>query len=172
MTVPLLFQDYTGNAPKRVGLRHPTIAPYGAFETGDGKQIVISIQNEREWARFADDILGHPEWATDGAFCSAVLRVENRTELDKIIADTFAKLKSDDICEKLLRSQIAFGRLNDVEGLSTHPALRRIRIDSPSGPIDLPAPPVKIVGKKREYGPIPEIGSHTDHIRKEFAENG
>lgn len=172
MTVPLLFQDYTGNAPKRVGLRHPSIAPYGAFETSDGKQIVISIQNEREWARFADDILGHPEWAADGPFCSAVLRVENRTELDKKVASTFAKFTSDDICEKLLHSQIAFGRLNDVKGLSTHPALRRIRIDSPSGPIDLPAPPVKVVGQNREYGPIPAIGSHSDRIREEFAENG
>lgn len=172
MTVPLLFQDYTGNAPKRLGLRHPSIAPYGAFETSDGKQIVISIQNEREWARFADDILGHPEWAADGPFCSAVLRVENRTELDKIVADTFAKFTSDVICEKLLRSQIAFGRLNDVKGLSTHPALRRIRVDSPSGPIDLPAPPVKVTGQNREYGPIPEIGSHSDRIREEFAENG
>ncbi|GGF74994.1 CoA transferase [Terasakiella brassicae] len=172
MTVPLLFQDYTGNAPKRVGLRHPSIAPYGAFETRDSKQIVISIQNEREWARFADDILGHPEWATHGPFCSAVLRVENRTELDEIVADTFAKFTSDDICEKLLYSQIAFGRLNDVEGLSTHPALRRIRVDSPSGPIDLPAPPVKVAGQNREYGPIPEIGSDSDRIREEFAKNG
>ncbi len=172
MTVPLLFQDYTGNAPKRVGLRHPSIAPYGAFETSDSKQILISIQNEREWVRFADDILGQPEWATHGPFCSAVLRVKNRTELDKIVADTFAKFKSDDICEKLLQSQIAFGRLNDVEGLSTHPALRRIRIDSPSGPIDLPAPPVKVAGQNRAYGPIPAIGSHTDRIREEFTENG
>lgn len=172
MTVPLLFQDYGGTAPKRVGLRHPTIAPYGAFETCDGKQVVISIQNEREWARFASDILGKPEWAEAGPFSSAVGRVEHRAELDAAVQKVFETLSSKVISDKLHECRIAYGRLNDVVDLSAHPALRRIVVDSPTGPVKLPAPPVRTSGLPREYGAVPAVGIHTDAIRREFAENG
>lgn len=172
MAVPLLHYDYSGQFPKRMGLRHPSIAPYGAFETKDGAQIVISIQNEREWARFADEILGHKDWASHGPYKNAVSRVENRTSLDQAVQEVFMEFNADDMCERLYQSKIAFGRVNDVSGLSRHPALRRITIDSPTGLIDLPAPPVRIDGQPREYGAIPEIGAHSDAIRKEFAKNG
>ena len=172
MAVPLLHYDYGGKAPKRVGLKHPSIAPYGAFETKDGVQVVFSIQNEREWARFATDIMEQPNWAHEGPYKNGVLRVENRTELDKAVQEIFFTYTSDDICAKLLSSKIAFGRLNDVAGLSSHSALRRITIDSPTGSIDLPAPPAKMTGAMREYGAVPTIGSHSEVIRKEFSNNG
>ncbi|WP_135079249.1 CaiB/BaiF CoA-transferase family protein [Terasakiella sp. SH-1] len=172
MTVPLLFQDYGGVSPKRVGLRHPTIAPYGAFDTKDGMQVVISIQNEREWVRFAKEIMGQENWAMDGPFSTAVLRVENRAALDQAVQDVFGTFSADEICEKLLTHKIAFGRVNDLSGLSKHPALRRITVESPTGPIDLPAPPAQMTGRGQNFGPIPAIGEHSTAICKEFAENG
>ncbi len=172
MAVPLLHHDYGEKGPERVGLRHPSIAPYGAFETKDGAQVVISIQNEREWARFAKNIMGHPEWAVDGPYATAVSRVENRPELDVAVQDVFLKATAEEICEKLYDSDIAFGRVNELPQLSTHAALRRITIDSPSGPIELPAPPVRVAGEERQYGAVPAIGSHSEAIRREFAENG
>ncbi|SCA57522.1 conserved hypothetical protein [Candidatus Terasakiella magnetica] len=172
MTVPLLYQEYAGKAPERLGLRHPSIAPYGAFCTKDDMQVVISIQNEREWARFAKDILDQESWANEGPFKDGVSRVANRAALDQAVQDVFACYIADEICEKLLKNKIAFGRVNGVEGLSKHPALRKITVDSPSGPIELPAPPAKMTGRDHTYGAIPAIGSHCEAIRKEFAENG
>lgn len=172
MAVPLLHYDYGGKAPKRVGLRHPSIAPYGAFETQDGVKIVISIQNEREWKSFCDHILEQPDWAVEGPYRTGVLRVENRQSLDKAVQAVFSFYQSAPLCEKLLAAKIAFGRVNAVTGLSDHPALRRITIDSPTGPLDLPAPPAKWQGEDVSYGAVPAIGAHSEAIRKEFAENG
>lgn len=168
MTVPLLHYDYADKAPTRVGLKHPSIAPYGAFEAKDGLEIVISIQNEREWANFASDIMEKTHWASEGPYKSGVLRVENRETLDQAIADRFIREESDVLCEKLKKARIAYGRVNQISNLSQHPALRRITIDSPSGPIELPAPPARQSEGRREYGAIPEIGAHSDAIRKEF----
>lgn len=172
MAVPLLHYDYGGKAPKRVGLRHPSIAPYGAFETKDGLQIVISIQNEREWKSFCEQILDKPDWATTGAYANAVLRVKNRASLDEAVQKMFAQYESEALCERLLQARIAFGRVNEVQGLSTHSALRRITIQTPSGPVDLPAPPAKWAEDGLTYGDVPAIGQHSAALRTEFAENG
>jgi crotonobetainyl-CoA:carnitine CoA-transferase CaiB-like acyl-CoA transferase len=172
MAVPLMHYEYGGKAPKRVGLRHPSIAPYGAFETADDVKVVVSIQNEREWARFADQILGQPDWADEGPYADAVNRVENRPELDAFVQQVFSKQTADEICNKLYKADIAYGRVNEVSGLSDHAALRKITIDSPSGPITMPAPPALVKGEERQYGAIPSIGNHSDALRKEFAKNG
>ncbi|NVK17497.1 MAG: CoA transferase [Methylocystaceae bacterium] len=172
MAVPLLHFDYGGAAPKRLGMRHPSIAPYGAFETQDGVKIVISIQNEREWKSFCENILEKPDWVDQGPYRTGVLRVENRQSLDAAVQAAFSTSQSDSLCEKLLNAKIAFGRVNSVAGLSNHPALRRVTIESPTGPFDLPAPPAKWQDEHPQYGAVPGIGAQSDKIRKEFAENG
>jgi crotonobetainyl-CoA:carnitine CoA-transferase CaiB-like acyl-CoA transferase len=91
MTVPLLHHDYGGRAPERVGLNHPSIAPYGVYKTGDGGEVVISIQNEREWVILCTEVFGKPEMAVDARFNSNPARVANRPALDEIIASVFAR---------------------------------------------------------------------------------
>ncbi len=168
MTVPLLHADYGGKAPGRVGLRHPSIAPYRAFETADGDEIVISIQNEREWGRFAEMIMGNVRLAQEGLYKDAASRMENRDALESEITEIFAKASTLDISTRLKKAKIAFGQVNQVEGLSRHPALRRITVESPSGPVDLPAPPVKFSGENRSYEAVPSLGEQTERIRNEF----
>ena len=92
MTVPLLHYEYGGKAPERVGLKHPSIAPYGAFPTADGTQVVISIQNEREWRNLCEKVLGRPEMASDPRFDSNTRRVANRPALDGEIAAIFGRV--------------------------------------------------------------------------------
>lgn len=169
MTVPLLHSDYAGKAPTRVGLRHPSITPYESFPTADGGRIVISIQNEREWRRFAERILGRPEWATNEDYGSNVQRTKNRDRLAAEIAAVFARETREAMAEKLRTAEIAYGFVNEVGQASRHPALRRIEVETPSGAVAMPAPPARRSGPARTYRAVPTIGQHTDAIRKEFS---
>ncbi len=169
MTVPLLHYDYGGKEPGRVGLRHPSIAPYEAFATADGRQILISIQNEREWARFAGEILDHPEWAEEGPFASNVSRAANREQLAAEVGAVFARHPAEALAERLKRAGIAYGFVNSVAGLSAHPALHRCAVDTPTGSVKMPEPPARRDGGSPDLRPVPALGEHTEVIREAFA---
>jgi itaconate CoA-transferase len=169
MNVPLLTYDYAQKIPQRVGLNHPSIAPYGAYPTQDGGEILISIQNEREFVRLAGGVLERPDMPEDEKFCSNEARCANRPALDEIIIGAFTSIERPKLTKRLRDAQIAFGEINDVAGLSAHPALRRVEVDSPTGPVTMAAPPATVNGEVRELGPVPGIGDHTDKIRKEFS---
>ena len=168
MAVPLIHADY-GRPPARVGLSHPSIAPYGAFPTGDGKQIVFGIQNEREWAVFCREVLGAPEMIEDRRFASNALRVENRTALDAIVANVVRGLGRNALIVRLKGAKIAYGALNSAKEAARHPQLRRIGIDTQTGPVSAPAPPPRWAGEPPfAPGPVPRVGEHTQDIRAEF----
>ena len=169
MSVPLLHQVYGGKAPPRVGIRHPSIAPYGAYALGDGSQIVISIQNEREWVRFCAAVLDEPALATDPRFATMTARVANRAALDARVGETFATMDRAVAAQRLSAAAIAYGMLNSVADFASHPALRRVPVDTPNGSIDLVAPPVRVDEAAAAPGPVPALGEHTQAIREEFA---
>ncbi len=169
MTVPLLLHDYAGKGPKRTGLSHPMIQPYGAYKTRGGRPILIAIQNEREFVRFCNDVLERPELKHDPRFSSNPARVENVDGLREIIDAVFVHYERGDLIERLRRSQIAFGEINDVAALSKHPALRRIEVGSPTGPVLLVAPPARIGADPPSLRPVPALGAHTEAIRAEFS---
>ncbi|HWI28103.1 MAG TPA: CaiB/BaiF CoA-transferase family protein [Stellaceae bacterium] len=168
MAVPLLHHDFGGRAPTRQGLKHPSIAPYGAFAAADGKAIVIAIQNEREWARFCAEILGDAALARDPRFSDNPRRVANRAELDGIVARIFARETREALGRRLAAADIAFGNLNGVEDFSRHPHLRRLSVPTPEGDITVPAPPA-LFANAAPSGGVPAIGEHSDAIRAEFA---
>jgi len=169
MNVPLLTYDYSNSIPPRVGLNHPSIAPYGAYPTSGGGEILISIQNEREFERLATGVLQCPTLPNDEKFYNNEARCANRDALDKIIIESFTNTDRLELKERLRKSQIAFGEINDVAGLSSHPALRRVEVESPTGKVVMAAPPATINGVERKLGPVPDIGEHTEKIRKEFS---
>lgn len=169
MNVPLLTYDYSNSIPPRVGLNHPSIAPYGAYPTSGGGEILISIQNEREFERLATGVLQCPTLPNDEKFYNNEARCANRDALDKIIIESFTNTDRLELTERLRKSQIAFGEINDVAGLSSHPALRRVEVESPTGKVVMAAPPATINGVERKLGPVPDIGEHTEKIRKEFS---
>ena len=167
MTIPLLNQE-NGNPFKRVGLAHPTIAPYGVFKTRDGADILISIQNDREWRVLADKVLGDAALGTDARFATNPKRNENRAATDGIVARVFGQHDVEPLMGKLAAADIAFARVNDSALLAAHPHLRRITVDTPSGPAHLPAPSPQRAEEPRAYGAVPALGQHTDIIRREF----
>jgi len=168
MTVPLLNEE-AGNPFKRIGLAHPTIAPYGVFATRDGAEILIAIQNDREWRVLVEKVLGDASLASDPKFATVPKRVEHRAATDAKVAADFAKHDAATLLRRLEANDIAFARVNDTALLSKHPHLRRITVDAPSGEVSMPAPAPQRAGEARRYGPIPALGAHNNIIRREFS---
>lgn len=169
MSVPLLQYEGTGVNPPRIGLAHPSICPYGAFETGDGKPVLIAIQNEREWASFCAHFLDEPDLPKREGFGVNNERVANRPVVDAHIQAMFSTLTRDECAVKLRRANTAYGFVNDCEGLRNHPALRRVAVTTEKGPILVGAPPARFSDGPRELGTVPKLGEHSERIRAEFA---
>ncbi len=149
MTVPLIYQEQTGAPPPRAGLNHPSIAPYGSYALADGRQIVISIQSQREWRWFCETVLERPELADTDAYVDNEVRVRNRVALDREIAPVFAALSPAELVERLQRGRIAYGFVNSVADLAQHDQLRR----PPQEPPPRPLPRVATPSRPRRQGP-------------------
>ena len=168
MNVPYMQHHYGGKTIRRPGLHHPSIAPYGAYPCGDGSMILISIQNEREWVKFCTAVLEQPETATDPRFDSIIARVENRTALDEMIIALFSRMNRDALAEKLRAAQIAYGRLNSLDDLGSHPQNRYISVQTSDGELKLLAPGAIIDGVLPRFGPVPAMDEHGSSLRREF----
>ena len=159
MAVPLL-QQIGGKPPQRVGLAHPSIAPYGAFTAADGAVFLISIQSDREWASLCRDFLDQPELATDPRFARNTARVANRAATDALVAAAFARRDGGATLAALTRADTAFASVNDMAALATHPHLRMLQVVTPNGPVTLPAPAVRVRGVDTVLGSVPALGQH------------
>jgi itaconate CoA-transferase len=167
MAVPLMQQE-GGAPPRRMGLAHTSIAPYGAFRSRDGVDVLISIQSDREWRMLAEKVLGDAALAADPAFATNVERVRRRTETDGKVAAIFGTLDAEPLTQKLAAADIAFARVNSPADLARHPHLRRITVGTPSGPVSYPAPAELHASTSRRYGPVPALGEHSERVRAEF----
>src|SRR5258708_29373877 len=160
MTVPLL-QHEGGQTPERVGLAHPSISPYGVFKSKDGADVLISIQNDREWVILAREVMRDAALAADPDFATNLERVKRRPQTDGHVAAAFGAMPVEELTARLAKADIAFGRVSDPEILRSHPHLRRITIHSPSAPVSYPAPPPRSSGAPRRYGPLPALWQQT-----------
>ena len=158
LTVPLLNHE-GGKTPKRIGLAHPSIAPYGVFRTRDGQDLLISVQSDREWRNLCRVFLGDEALGVDGRFATNVARVANRAETDALVAAGFAGFDAEAAIAALLEADVALATVSDMEKLSTHPHLRRITVETPNGPVAVPAPAPRMAGEDRSYGPVPALDS-------------
>ncbi|GAN76507.1 CaiB/BaiF CoA transferase family protein [Acidisphaera rubrifaciens] len=170
MNVPLLWFEGTGKAPPRVGLAHPSLSPYGAFALADGTDVLIAIQNEREWATFCRVVLNQPDLPQRPGFETNTIRVANRAEVDGLVARFFATLSREEAARLLDAGNIAYGFVKSVADLPHHPALRRVPVETPGGTASIIAPAPLVDSAPRPLGPVPALGAHDAAIRAEFAE--
>src|SRR3954454_10275642 len=169
---PLHVAEHTGEDPPRAGLSHPVIAPYDASPTADGHEVVIGIQNDREWVRLATDVLGRPDLATDPEFAPNVARVRNREAVDAAVAAAMAKLPVDDAIRALDDARIASARLREVSEVLDHPQLaardRWRETSTPGVDVRPLRSAVEPVGES-PIGPVPRLGEHTETVLAELA---
>ncbi|MFL5453266.1 MAG: CaiB/BaiF CoA transferase family protein [Myxococcales bacterium] len=168
MGYPIYYGRYGGKPPGRTGATHPSIAPYGPHRTGDGKTVVLGLQNEREWAVFCEQVLRRADLATDRRFTSNSARVANRTELTRIIEETFAGATAADVVARLDSAGIANGRLNTIADIAAHPQLaarnRWREVQTSAGPVAATLPPANLEGVTPSMGAVPALGQHTEAV--------
>jgi crotonobetainyl-CoA:carnitine CoA-transferase CaiB-like acyl-CoA transferase len=172
MSFPLYY-TYDGAAPPpRNGASHATIYPYGPFQTGDGRTVMLGLQNEREWVAFCEKVLCLPQLATDPRFASNALRNANRADLSVLVLHTFAALSAAQLIERLETAQIANAQVNNMADLWVHPQLqareRFVEVGSTAGPLQALLPPGVHSSFDYRMDPVPGVGEHTDAILREL----
>ena len=172
MTQPLYHAHYTGHAPRRTGAEHATIFPYGPFRAGDGKSVMLGIQNEREWASFCAGVLKQPALAQDERFNSNSKRVANRAQLEPILQAVFDGLTAAQLVQRLDEASIANSRRNEVAEVWDHAQLkargRWREMGSAVGPIPALLPPATHAAFEARIGAVPAVGQHSAAILAEL----
>ena len=172
MSFPMYYAYKGAEPPSRNGASHATIYPYGPFKAGDGKTVMLGLQNEREWVQFCEIVLENSALAKDERFDRNFKRNENRSDLLEIINACFSRLTSEQLIARLEKAQIANAHLNDMEGLWKHEQLkarnRWTEVDTPNGAITALLPPGLNSSYEYRMDPIPAVGDHTDSILKEL----
>ncbi|MEV5734272.1 CaiB/BaiF CoA-transferase family protein [Streptomyces sp. NPDC052292] len=166
---PLHHAMHGGEPPARTGLAHAVIAPYDAYPTADGGRVLLSVQNDREWRRLAEQVLNRPELGTDPDFATNAARVANRARTDELVARELAALGADEALDLLERAGIACARLRDLHELAGHPQLaardRWRQVGTPAGPLKALLPPLTLPGgEEARMGDVPALGQHTEPL--------
>ncbi|RWJ02272.1 MAG: CoA transferase [Mesorhizobium sp.] len=167
MNVPVLQHDYSSYETVRAGVNHPSLAPYGAYRCDDGKDVIFSVQNDREWVNFCENFLKQPELTRAPGFADNMERLGNRARLDEIIERRFSELSSEQAMQELEATGLAYGRLNEVADISTHPHVRRVEVGTPEGTVETIAPAAIFNSERPSLRPVPALGAHTDAVREE-----
>ncbi|ORT60084.1 CaiB/BaiF CoA-transferase family protein [Streptomyces sp. CB03238] len=170
---PLHHGMHGGEAPARTGVAHAVIAPYDAYATADGGQVLLSVQNDREWRRLAEQVLGRPELGDDPAFATNTARVAHREKTDAVVGEALAVLGTAEAVGRLEAAGIACARLNTVADVAAHPQLaareRWREVDTAVGPLRAMLPPITLPGgAEPRMGAVPVLGEHTDAVLREL----
>jgi itaconate CoA-transferase len=175
MGYPLYYTHFGGKAPARTGPDHATIVPYGRYQTVDGKNVMLGLQNEREWAVFCEKVLLQPKLAQDPRYDSNSKRAAKRAEINALITKVFATLTAEQLIERLDASGIANARMNTPDEVWEHPQLkarnRWREMDSPTGPLAMLLPPVTMPDFEARIDAVPALGEHTQSILAELGYN-
>ncbi|WP_419586816.1 CaiB/BaiF CoA transferase family protein [Streptomyces sp. Qhu-G9] len=166
---PLHHTMHGGAPPARTGLAHAVIAPYDAYPTADGGRVLLSVQNDREWRRLAEQVLKRPELAHDPAYATNAARVEHREHTDESVGRALVGLDTDEAVARLEAAGIACARLRNVREVAEHPQLaardRWREVESPVGPLRALLPPITLPGgDAARMGPVPALGEHTEAL--------
>jgi crotonobetainyl-CoA:carnitine CoA-transferase CaiB-like acyl-CoA transferase len=163
---------HTGEQPRRMGLSHTVIAPYNRYPTRDGEQVLIGVQNDREWRRLAADLIGRPELGPDPRYATNVARTANREEVDKLVGEACELLTTAELIALLDRIGVASARLNDLPAVIEHPQLaardRWREIDSPVGRVRTLLPTITFDADPPRMDAVPALGQHTNAVLAEL----
>ncbi|QKW53805.1 CaiB/BaiF CoA transferase family protein [Streptomyces buecherae] len=174
MGQPLFHGMYGAGPLPRSGARHPSIAPYGPYRAGDGREVFLCVQSDRDWVQLCARVLGRPDLTRDPRFADNPLRRAHDAELTQVLHAAFADLTADELLARLDAAGIANARLRDVSEFAEHPQLvardRWRAFDTPAGPLRGLLPPVTVRGREARMGAVPALGAHTEAIRAEFGQ--
>ncbi|MEU5510115.1 CaiB/BaiF CoA-transferase family protein [Streptomyces fungicidicus] len=172
MGQPAYYTRYGGAQPPRLGTQHATIAPYGTYRAADGREVLFSVQNEREWAALCEKFLGRPELTADPRFATGSDRVAHRDELNTVIAERVARQDAAKLLGELEEIGVACAGVNDVAAFLDHPVLaardRWREVAVPGATVEALLPPADLAGLPARMDPVPAVGEHTESILREL----
>jgi itaconate CoA-transferase len=170
MSHPLLYTSLTGRPPARTGARHATIVPYGSYTSADGDEILLAVQNEREWQRLCRDVLGLPEMAEDARYAGNQRRLQRREEVEARLSAAAARLPTGELLRRLETAQVAYASVKPVADVLAHPQLAGRWTATMAGGQEVATllPPVTHGGFGPVLGPVPRLGEHTAAVLAEF----
>jgi itaconate CoA-transferase len=172
MSYPMYYAYRGAEPPPRAGAAHATIYPYGPFPAGDGRIVMLGLQNEREWRVFCEQVLGQPGLADDPRFASNSKRHAARDALRALIVAAFTGLDAEQVVARLDRAQIANARVNDMADVWNHAQLRArerwVEVATAAGPIPALLPPGTTAADEPRMDAVPALGAHTDAILAEL----
>lgn len=168
MGFPMYYAFEGAEPPQRAGAAHATIYPYGPFPVGDGSEVMLGLQNEREWAAFCNIVLKQADVAADSRFSSNTQRVANKEALRVLIVTTFASLSRAQVIERLEAASIANASVNTMQDVWNHPQLaerqRWSTVDSAVGPLPALIPPATNSAFQARMDRIPALGENSASI--------
>lgn len=168
MNYPLYYAFEGATPPARTGASHATIYPYGPFAAGDGKTVMLGLQNEREWKIFCDKVLLQPQLASEERFSSNAKRSAQRSELSALILQAFSSLTAADVAQRLEEAGIANAQVNTMAEVWEHPQLkarqRWTTVKTAKGTVPALIPPGSWQHGAARMDPVPALGQHTDAI--------
>ena len=172
MSFPLYYAFDGASPPPRTGASHATIYPYGPFPAGDGKTVMLGLQNEREWKVFCEKVLTNAALTTDERFVTNAKRSAARAELSTLIDGAFSKMTAIQVAERLEQAGIASAQVNTMAEVWAHPQLqardRWREVDTPAGPVPAMLPPGSWQRGAPRMDAVPALGEHTDSILQQL----
>jgi crotonobetainyl-CoA:carnitine CoA-transferase CaiB-like acyl-CoA transferase len=172
---PLYATLHTGAVPPRGGLAHPTIVPYDAYPTADGVDVLIGVQNDRNWRSLATEVLGRPDLARHPDFATNIARVDNREQVDRALVEVTGTLPAAELTRLLDAAGVAAAKVNTTRELVEHPQLserdRWAEVDTPAGPVPALRPPIAFDDVEARMAGVPGLGEHTDPVLAELGLN-
>lgn len=176
LSAPLYATAYSGMQAPRTGRRHHAIAPYGTFDLADGSTVLIAVQKDSEWRSMAEQLLGDASLGSDPRFATNASRIAHVEEVESIVRASLASMTADQARAGLAAARIANARVNDLAGVWQHQQLRArdrfVTVSSPSGDLELLAPPFAISGLEYPPGRIPALGEHDPATLQRIVERG
>ena len=160
---------YNKKIPKRNGMTHPIIVPYGAYNCKDNLTILIAIQNDREWVKLCKIVLDDETMVNDTRFKTNSDRVANRELTEKIIQNKFITFEREELIKKLEEASVAYGRISDMEQLKNHPQNNFLEIETKNGNVKVLGPGAIHDNFIPEVNKMPELDEHGKKIRAEFS---
>ena len=158
----------SGDVPERIGSSHASVAPYGAYPTGDGF-LVVAVASDALWRRFCG-ALERSDLVDDPRFTSNAQRCENRDALDDVIVDVLADSGSAEWARRMDAAGVPCSPVNTIDTVLSLPqvAHRQMIVETPRTEIPdlrLPGIAVKLTGTPGSIRrPPPLLGEHTDEL--------
>lgn len=159
----------SGYVRERMGADTVNVVPHSHYPTRDGKHVAIACTSDKMFARLAD-VMEKPELAEPERYGAIAARLENRAEVNRIVAEWTGGMTQAALLKKLREGEVPSGPIYNIAEIFADPQfaarglLQKIQ-DERAGEVTVPAALPKLSrtpGSIRHLGPA--LAAHNREI--------